>query len=107
MERERWVGLYQLACEWSRAWAFGHRYSAACIVGVYLWAVIHDRPTSWACQAINWPEDLRFSCLPSQSTMSRRLRSKAVQELLKLMEKRTENCDFSSGGAGTGEDHRC
>lgn len=86
MERERWRELYQLACEWSRTWAFGHRYSVACIVGVYLWAVIHDRPTSWACQEINWPADLRFGCLPSQSTMSRRLRTKAVQELLKLME---------------------
>jgi hypothetical protein len=86
MERERWRELYQLACEWSRAWAFGHRYSVACIVGVYLWAVIHDRPTSWACQAINWPEDLRYGGLPSQSTMSRRLRTKAVQELLKLLE---------------------
>jgi hypothetical protein len=86
MERERWVGLYQLACEWSRGWGFGHRYSVACIVGVYLWAVVHDRPTSWACQAINWPNDLHFGRLPSQSTMSRRLCTKAVQELLKLME---------------------
>jgi hypothetical protein len=86
MERERWLGLYHLACEWSRCWAFGHRYSVACIVAVYLWAVVHDRPTSWACQAVNWPADLRFGRLPSQSTMSRRLRTKAVRELLQLME---------------------
>jgi len=86
MERERWMRLYQLALELSRSWRFGHRYSAACIVGVYLWAVLHDRPVSWGCQAANWSDELRFGRLPSQSTMSRRLRTKAVQELLKLME---------------------
>lgn len=86
MERERWLGLYQLACELSRSWRFGHRYNVACIVGVFLWAVLHDRPVSWACRAENWPQDLRFGRLPSQSTMSRRLRTKAVQDLLKLME---------------------
>jgi hypothetical protein len=86
MERERWMGLYQLACESSRSWRFGHRYSVACIVGVYLWAVLHDRPVSWSCQAANWPPELRGGRLPSQATMSRRLRTKAVQELLKLME---------------------
>jgi Transposase DDE domain len=86
MERERWVGLYQLACEVSRSWGFGHRYSVACIVGVFLWAAVHDRPISWACRAENWPQDLRRGRLPSQSTMSRRLRTKAVQDLLKLME---------------------
>ena len=86
MERERWKGLYQLACELSRSWRFGHRYSVACIVGVYLWGVLHDRPVSWSCQVDNWPQELPFRRLPSQSTMSRRLRTKAVQELLKLME---------------------
>jgi hypothetical protein len=86
MERERWLGLYQLACEMSRSWRFGHRYSVAYIVGVFLWAVLHDRPVSWACRAENWPEDLRFGRLPSQSTMSRRLGTKAAQDLLKLME---------------------
>jgi hypothetical protein len=86
MERERWMRLYQLACELSRSWRFGHRYRVACIVGVYLWAVLHDRPISWSCQAANWPAELSGGRLPSASTMSRRLRTKAVQELLKLME---------------------
>jgi len=86
MERERWMELYRLACQGSSGWAFGHRFSVAWIVGVYLWAVLHDRPTSWACKVDSWPSDLRLGRLPSQSTMSRRLRTKAVQELLKLME---------------------
>jgi Transposase DDE domain len=86
MERERWMGLYQLACQLSRSWRYGHRYSVACIVGVFFWAVLHDRPVSWACERRNWPPELHFGRLPSQSTMSRRLRTKAIQELLKLME---------------------
>ena len=46
MERERWLQLYRLACELCRSWGWGYRFSTACIVGVFLWAVIHDRPVS-------------------------------------------------------------
>ncbi len=53
------------------------------IVGVYLWAVVHDRPVSWACQRENWPEQPPF-VLPPQCTMSRRLRSPAVRALFDL-----------------------
>lgn len=88
MERERWLRLYRLACELSRTWGWGYHFSTACIVGVFLWAVIHDRPISWACDARHWPVDLLRGRLPSQSTMSRRLRGKPVQELLDLLENR-------------------
>lgn len=86
MERERWMALYQLARELSRFWRYGHRYSAASIVGVFLWAACHDRPVSWACQAENWPKDRPFRRLPSQATMSRRLRSRPVKDLLNILE---------------------
>jgi hypothetical protein len=52
------------------------------IVGVYFWAVIHDRPTSWACHKEHWPPPLRKRTLPSPATMSRRLRSPGVMALL-------------------------
>jgi hypothetical protein len=26
------------------------------ILEVYFWAVIHDRPTRWACRKENWPQ---------------------------------------------------
>ena len=55
---------------------------------MYLWAVIHDRPTCWACDPINWPKGLWQRKLPSQSTMSRRLRTTEVQRLLHEMEER-------------------
>jgi hypothetical protein len=58
------------------------------IVKVYYWAVICDRPTSWACQKKHWPIHLRKGPLPSAATMSRRLRSPAVVALLDALERR-------------------
>jgi hypothetical protein len=86
MERERWEELYRLACVLGKDYRAGICFSVAMIVGVYAWAVIHDRPVSWACVAKNWPNGLPWRRLPSQSTMSRRLRSKPVELLLKAIE---------------------
>ena len=86
MERKRWNELYCLAMELSRGWPDGHVYRAAFIVGVYLWAAAHDRPVVWACEPINWPTEMKIGRLPSQATMSRRLQSSAVKNLLVLVE---------------------
>lgn len=56
------------------------------IVRVWYWAVIHDRPVSWACLRESW-FGYRQS-LPSDSTMSRRLRSPRVLKLLEAIERR-------------------
>ncbi len=58
------------------------------IVQVYYWAVIHDRPDCWACQAKHWPIHLRSRPLPTPGTLSRRLRSVAVRTLLTSLERR-------------------
>jgi hypothetical protein len=60
------------------------------IVRVYYWSVIHDRPVSWACCRKNWPIHLRKKKkkLPSQTTMSRRLRRPSVVALLEALERR-------------------
>ena len=58
------------------------------IVKVWYWAVIHDRPVSWACQRRNWPGPLRRHPLPSDTAMSRRLRTPAVRDLLAALETR-------------------
>jgi hypothetical protein len=58
------------------------------IVKVFYWSVIHDRPVSWACQRRNWPLHLRRRPLPSNTTMSRRLRSASVVALLDVLERR-------------------
>jgi hypothetical protein len=85
MEQELWKKLYELA-HWldkSRPHGFYRDYE---VVGVYLWAVIHDRPTCWATDLRNWPESLKVQIVvPSQATMSRRLRSVSVRQLLDAM----------------------
>jgi Transposase DDE domain len=58
------------------------------IVKVFFWAVVHDRPVSWAVQRGHWPIHLRKRCLPSNTTMSRRLRTTSVRALLQALEQR-------------------
>ena len=54
-------------------------YSNEEILAVVLWAVLHDRPMVWACQADHWPDRWRPTCLPHPSTVSRRWRCASVQ----------------------------
>ena len=58
------------------------QFSDEVILLVYLWAVLHDRPTVWACRRRHWPSTWRWLTLPSQPTMSRRLQSLSVVQLL-------------------------
>ena len=62
-------------------------HSAMVIVKVWMWAVIHDRPVKWACQWSSWPPYERWK-RPSETTMSRRLRSANVRYLLEQIERR-------------------
>ena len=66
-----------------------HSFSDALIVKVYFLATFFDRPTSWACKESNWPagwiDDL-IGTLPSQSTMSRRMRSLGVLQLIERVQ---------------------
>jgi hypothetical protein len=85
MEDELWEPLYQLI--WSesnrRGRRGGTRFCDAWIVLVFFWAVLHDRPISWACRQQHWPLRERWRVFPSPATMSRRMRCVSV---LKLME---------------------
>jgi hypothetical protein len=85
MERELWRALYLLAANIDKRWG-GWKYSTAEIVAVYFWAVLHDRPTSWAAQPAEWPDDLRPDPLPGQSTLSRRLKQADAVELMTAVE---------------------
>lgn len=58
------------------------RFSHRQVVAVWLWAVLHDRPVSWAVQAAHWPAHDRCRPLPSNATMSRRLRDPALLQAL-------------------------
>lgn len=87
MDGELWKGIYQLIGQESRKHLTPKhtQFSDAAIVRVYLWAVLHDRPTYWACRAENWPVELRWMRLPSPSTMSRRLRTLSVIHLIQAI----------------------
>lgn len=58
------------------------RYTQATVFTVLSWAVFNNRPTYWACLPDNWPPGLRRGPLPSQSQMSRRLRTEAFRRFL-------------------------
>ncbi len=86
MEGELWKQVYR------RLEVIGKKYrrkyvsfSDRWIAQVYMWAVLHDRPVSWACDQRNWPADMDWR-LPTPSTMSRRLRTDSVQRLLAELE---------------------
>lgn len=86
MERQAWLRIRDLATKVCSGIDHpGFRYSDRWIFLVYMWAVLHDRPVYWACQAAHWPVDLRPVDLPSQSTMSRRLRSPVFLWVLALV----------------------
>ena len=85
MERELWQALYLLASGLDKRWG-RWKYSTAEIVAVYFWAVLHDRPTSWAAEPAEWPADLRPDPLPPQSTLSRRLKQADSVELMTAVE---------------------
>lgn len=85
MERELWKVLYLLARQLDTPWGWW-RYSTADVLAVYFWAVVHDRPTSWAADPKHWPEDLRPAMMPPQSTLSRRLRRPLTVDLMTQIE---------------------
>ena len=91
MENELWPEVYQMVQE------LGNNkrpkkatYSNADIVLTYLWSVLHDRPVYWACKKANWPIYYRRK-LPNASTMTRRLRTKEIQQLMMEVEQKLIN----------------
>lgn len=64
-------------------------FSDRVIIMVVIWAVLHDRPISWACQPENWPGSARPDRLPHASTMSRRLRTPALAVEMERVFQRT------------------
>lgn len=88
MERELWNELYATVSRLGKVYRSpGVQHADAWIVLVFLWAVLHDRPRCWACQESNWPLADRPVQLPSPSTLSRRLRTDGVRELLNAAER--------------------
>ncbi|MCD4831982.1 MAG: transposase [Anaerohalosphaeraceae bacterium] len=92
MESELFRKVYQIIMDLYRKTKLKRaKFTDADIVKVYLWAVLHDRPTCWACKKKNWPVYHRRQNLPDASTMSRRLRTVGVQKLLRNIEEKLKD----------------
>jgi hypothetical protein len=88
MEHQLWKAIIALATSVVQRFNPHATYSDLDIVAVFYWAVINDRSTAWACERRHWPVHLRKRRLPSESQMSRRLRSASVVALLEALERR-------------------
>jgi hypothetical protein len=88
MERELWPLLYRLIRRVANDFSQKNvRYQPWVVVAVSLWAALHDRPLSWACNPKNWSSaSLRPCCLPSPSTLSRRAHSVATGVFRRALE---------------------
>jgi hypothetical protein len=90
MERELWTSVRRMIDDLSRhrSDTAQHTFATAEVLRVYFWAVLHDRPVSWACDPRSWDDRTRPARLPHQSTMSRRLRTAVVSAWLEAMTRR-------------------
>ncbi len=80
MERELWRWTVRALKRLPRWRPDGGVYDNREVLAVQLWAALHDRPISWACERGAWPVQAWRRRLPDQSTMSRRLRDPRVFE---------------------------
>ncbi len=85
MERELWTLLYAIATKLDKPWG-SWKFSTRDILAVYFWCVVHDRPMTWGVDKANWPPELCPRGLPSQSTLSRRMRHADAQQLMTEIE---------------------
>lgn len=88
MEGELFSRLYQHVMALAIKPRARETYSDAVILLVHFWAVLHDRPTNWACRQENWPIHQRRWAKPSPSRMCRRLRHPDLRELAAELQRR-------------------
>jgi Transposase DDE domain len=87
MEDELWRELYGIVKQLAKGKRRRCTYSAADVLLVYLFGVLRDRSTNWACQRRHWPIwHRRRRKIPSASTMSRRMKDADVQGLFVELE---------------------
>lgn len=87
MENQLFARLYQRVHALTIALDPRQTFTDHHILLVYFWAVLHDRPTNWACQQANWPLGQRRWRKPSPSRMSRRLRQPQIRQHLDALER--------------------
>jgi len=90
MERELWPPLYHTLLEVAKDFHQKYvSYQPWVLAAVFLWAALHDRPVSWACQPRHWSTTkLRPARLPHRTTVGRRVDGPAVAAFLREVERR-------------------
>lgn len=90
MERELWSELSAAISDVARSHGRPSNctYNTAVVVRMSLWAVLHDRPASWACRPDAWTSHNRPDTLPSQSTLSRRTRAPSYLNFMDTLSRR-------------------
>src|SRR3569832_286308 len=83
MDGERWKTVYRMAMEVGMLHHTPRvQYSDSTIALIQLWCAFNNQPVAWGCMNGNWPEQERDWPKPSESTMSRRLRTASVRGVL-------------------------
>ena len=87
MEREEWSmvlnAVKRAAKRVSKAWRPKRlQFADWLIVAMYLWAVAHDRPQSWACKRQHYSSIFRPRRLPSVSQFNRRMNEPRTRAVL-------------------------
>lgn len=90
MERELWRLIVPRIRRLPTRRPRGAVYTDKQIIAVALWAALHTRPISWACNKQNWPPAAWRRVLPDQSTMSRRLRDPVILEQIDRIRREIE-----------------
>lgn len=89
MERDLWQAIVQAIRDVAPPVGGGrYTFSDVDVLRTFFWAVLHNKPISWACQAAHWPLVYCRRAHPTPSTMSRRLRSPQIQHHLDQLESR-------------------
>lgn len=86
MQHQLWKAIVQWLRRSGKPPRAVETFSDLEIAKVWFWAVLHDRPIRWACDPQNWPLYERRWAKPSESCMSRRLRSPSLRQLFLRME---------------------
>jgi hypothetical protein len=74
-----------------------YAHPTALIVRCHFWSVLYNNATCWACVKQHWDKAVCPPALPSQSTMSRRLRSAEFEQFMVLLERRLGHLPAEAG----------
>jgi hypothetical protein len=90
MDQQQWAALRRVVSDVVRRFAKLPRavYSDHQIILLYFWAVLHDRPMTWALQRCHHNRNFRPRKLPSISQLNRRIASDRFQQILQRLHER-------------------